>query len=271
MKITIVTPSYNQGEYLEQTILSVLNQGYDTLEYIVIDGGSTDNSVEIIRKYADRLAYWVSEKDKGQTEAINKGFKKATGDVVGWVNSDDILMPGCLQKINDVFTNKNPDVIFGWTIRIDKDNKILFNHFLPKQSLWLGRRGVYFFGQPSWFWKREMFDYLGYLDETCHACMDVEYIMRQIMAMPKIVHVPEILSGYRWHEMTKTAQNGSIWTDDMIRLGKKYKILSYNNPKTYAKAIYGLIKVFNGNYLRQYLFTKKWGGKPLMEYINNKK
>src|SRR5687768_13083798 len=102
-KISIITPSYNQGRFIEETILSVINQNYPNLEYIIIDGGSTDNTVEIIRKYEQHLAYWVSEKDGGQSEAINKGFKKATGDIVCWINSDDFFMPGALSKVADCF------------------------------------------------------------------------------------------------------------------------------------------------------------------------
>lgn len=269
MKISIITPSYNQGKYLEQTILSILNQGYADLEYIVIDGGSSDNSVEIIKKYADRLAYWISEKDSGQTEAINKGFKKATGEIVGWINSDDILLPKSLERISAAFKKRtHPDVIFGWTLRISEDNKILFNHFLPKPSLWLAKRGVFYFGQQSWFWKREMFDYLGYLDERCHACMDIEFIMRQFIAKAKMDQVPQILAGFRQHELTKTSQNGDIWTVDRARLKKKYKILNYRTPKKFAKIVYGLTKLINGNYLRQYYFTKKWQGKTLQDFIN---
>src|SRR5687768_8040118 len=105
--ITVVTPSYNQGGYLEETIRSVLRQGYPRLEYIIIDGGSSDNSVEIIQKYSNQLAYWVSEKDQGQANAINKGFARATGEIMGWVNSDDLLLPGALHRIGLAY-QQNP-------------------------------------------------------------------------------------------------------------------------------------------------------------------
>ena len=113
-KISIVTPSYNQAEFLERTILSVLNQDYPNLEYIIIDGGSTDGSVEIIKKYEKYLAYWVSEKDKGQSDAINKGFQKSTGDILAWLNSDDTYLSGTLFKVVKAFQeNPNADLIFG--------------------------------------------------------------------------------------------------------------------------------------------------------------
>src|SRR5688572_2633651 len=112
-KISIITPSYNQGEYIEKTILSVLEQNYPNLEYIIIDGGSTDNSTEIIRKYADRITYWISEPDKGQSDAINKGLKLATGDIVNWLNSDDYYEPGALFKVAEAFNNPEVNVFAG--------------------------------------------------------------------------------------------------------------------------------------------------------------
>ena len=111
--ISIITPSYNQGQYLEQTINSVLGQNYPHLEYIIIDGGSTDGSVAIIKKYAEHLKYWVSEKDRGQASAINKGLQYCTGEIFNWLNSDDYLQPGALQKIANAFSEKTVDLVAG--------------------------------------------------------------------------------------------------------------------------------------------------------------
>ncbi|MBZ0305900.1 MAG: glycosyltransferase, partial [Anaerolineae bacterium] len=125
-RITVVTPSYNQGQYLEATIRSVLSQNYPNLEYIVIDGGSTDTSTAIIQKYADQLAYWVSEKDRGQTHAINKGFQRGTGEVMGWLNSDDILLPGTLHAVGRAFAQDSSlKVVSGFRHFIDADGQFM--------------------------------------------------------------------------------------------------------------------------------------------------
>src|SRR4051794_2419788 len=119
-RITIVTPSFNQGQYLEQTLRSVLDQGYPNLEHIVVDGGSTDESVEVIKRYADRLAWWVSEKDAGQSDAINKGFARATGDVYGYINSDDFLYPGALEAVAKAYA-AGAQWMIGWVMTIEQD------------------------------------------------------------------------------------------------------------------------------------------------------
>src|SRR5688572_17237201 len=165
-KISIVTPSFNQGQYIEETILSIVNQNYPNLEYIIIDGGSTDNTVEIIKKYEKHLAYWVSEKDKGQSEAINKGFRKATGDIVCWINSDDFFMPGSLLKVGERFAKDNSlDLLNGHCLLIDEHSNILSNHFILKQKKWYAERGIYYVSQPSMFWKRKILDEVGLLRE----------------------------------------------------------------------------------------------------------
>lgn len=129
--ISIVTTSYNQGRFLEETMLSVLNEGYPNLEYIVIDGGSTDNSVEIIRKYESRLAYWVSEKDNGPEEALDKGFARATGDIFTLVNSDDLLMRGGLHKVARTFMETGVDLVYGDGLHIDGEGRIIKCEMLP--------------------------------------------------------------------------------------------------------------------------------------------
>ena len=119
-RISIVTPSYNQGRFIEETIQSVLGQGYPNVEYIIIDGGSTDNTVEIIRKYAKHLTYWVSEPDRGQSHAINKGLARCTGDLFGWINSDDVLMPGALEVVAEAWRRRPGRIISGATSIFDE-------------------------------------------------------------------------------------------------------------------------------------------------------
>ena len=120
-RISIVTPSYNQGQFIEETIRSVLLQGYPNLEYIIIDGGSTDNSVEIIKKYSPWLTYWVSERDRGQSHAINKGFEHASGDILGWLNSDDMLAMGSLRRVAEISVETGCDVLSGACAMIDEN------------------------------------------------------------------------------------------------------------------------------------------------------
>jgi len=125
-KISIITPSFNQGKYLEETIFSVLGQNYPNLEYIIIDGGSTDNSVDIIKKYENQLTYWISEPDNGQSHAINKGFMKATGGILAWLNSDDMYLPGVLDYVAKTINIEEPGIYFGECIHMNyQDTKLI--------------------------------------------------------------------------------------------------------------------------------------------------
>ncbi len=212
-KISIVTPSFNQGQFLEETIRSVLLQNYPNLEYIIIDGGSTDNSVEIIKKYEKYLTYWVSEKDNGQSQAINKGFKKATGDIYGWLNSDDLLTPDALHHVATSFSIL-PEPIH-WIV----GKMIIFtNH--PYQEIqikepsfpdtyenWLLQS--WFSPQPSTFWSREAWLFAGLLREDLHYSFDREYWLRLKFFgyQPKII--PQILSKFRHHGSSKTILNNN--------------------------------------------------------------
>ena len=208
-KITIITPSYNQGEFLEDTIKSVLEQDYSNLEYFIFDGGSTDNSVEIIRKYEKHLDFWVSEKDNGQTDAINKGMKKATGEIVAWLNSDDFYYPGTLQTIADAYaTHPEAGLFVGNGTLNDKSGRKIRTY-----SDGVGfdfdvlLKGSNFILQPSTFINRKVFSDVGYLDETLYYTMDLEFWLRVGEKYP-VVTIDKELSAYRWYEDIKTSAGG---------------------------------------------------------------
>jgi len=173
--VSIITPSYNQGKYIEETILSVLNQTYKNIEYIVVDGGSTDNTLAVIDKYRDKISCVISETDEGQTDAINKGFKIAKGELVGWINSDDILYPDCVEKIVDKYIN-NPKCaiiyndLLDW---IDEDTVIIDNRsiIIPSRKYLLNRN--YSIIQQGSFYKKEFVIKVGYLDKKLYYCMDL--------------------------------------------------------------------------------------------------
>ncbi len=204
--ISIVTPSYNQGQYLEETIRSVLDQNYPNLEYIVIDGGSSDNSVEIIKKYAHRLKYWVSEKDKGQTDAINKGIGKCTGEIFGYINSDDLLLPGSLDRVAKCWT-ENTSWLVGWCKYLETDGD------WPYMVRSMQRKADWFLDNPipqqSSFFARKYFDQIGLFREDLHYCFDYEYWMRlhfKAGLHPGVVR--QCMSAFRLHEASKTV---SVW------------------------------------------------------------
>ncbi|QJD79044.1 glycosyltransferase family 2 protein [Spirosoma rhododendri] len=178
-KLTVVTPSYNQAAYLERTILSVLNQQYPNLEYFIIDGGSTDGTLDIIRKYEPYLAGWVSEKDRGQTDAINKGFRMATGDYVAFQNSDDVFAPDALLRVADAWrTNPDTGVFYGGMYIIDEQDVILETMkalpFCPECQIY---EGMQVFNQ-SLFIRRSLLETHGMLDETLRFVIDYEIIAR---------------------------------------------------------------------------------------------
>lgn len=205
MKISIITPSFNQSKYLEQTILSVLNQNYLNLEYIIIDGGSADNSVEMIKKHEKHIAYWRSEKDRGQSDAINKGLKKATGEIVAWLNSDDLFLPKTLQTVNAIFqTNPDVDLIYGDVINFYEDNKKTdyhTNQFNPYD--FISRVSIH---QPAVFWRKKILNEIGYLDESLYYLMDYDLWMR-IFFTYKTMKANKPLAEFRIHDTSKTSSN----------------------------------------------------------------
>ena len=222
LKVTIITPSYNQGEYLEETIQSVLNQTYSNIEYIVIDGGSTDNSVDIIRKYEERITYWCSEKDNGQADAINKGLKLATGDLVCWINSDDILYPNFTENfVNHFVAHPNVDFLYG-----DVEQGVEMQHATIRRGEAIDYPTVLRtlrvpMPQQATMWRKEVMDKIGYLDPQWHVLLDREYFMR-IAQHCVIEYLPGVVAFFRNHENAKSIAEWHKW---MPELEKYYTTL----------------------------------------------
>jgi len=206
VRFTIVTPSFNQGKYLEKTILSVLEQGYPNLEYIIIDGGSTDESVEIIRKYADRLTYWVSEPDRGQSHAINKGFERATGEIFGWLNSDDWYQPEVLHEVARFFKyNSDANIVMGDCNLVDEYGAIFSTVVNSERSFdeiskyWKGKAIP---TQPALFIRSKIIIEIGPLDETLHYAMDYDLWLKA-SKNNKFHHINKTIANYRFHKDAK--------------------------------------------------------------------
>ena len=218
LKISIVTPSFNQGTFLEKTIQSVLSQDYPNLEYIIIDGGSTDKSVEIIKKYAERLSYWVSEPDAGQSDAINKGFRKASGDICAWINSDDVYYPGVLTIIAASFEeHPSVDLLYGYHNDVnEKDEVIRKGMYFPfyKHAFKVG----FAICQPTSFWKRKVWDICGPLDTNLHYCMDYDFYAKAIKVGFQVKSVPILICKFRYHETNKstTSRAGFAYEGEML-------------------------------------------------------
>jgi GT2 family glycosyltransferase len=215
--VSIATPSYNQAAYLEQTITSVLEQDYPHLEYLVIDGASTDGSLEIIQKYADKLAYWVSEKDSGQAEAINKGLSHANGDILAWLNSDDYYLPGAIRAAVKVF-QENPGavLVYGNMLAVDKDGQItniLKYHSLSIEDLLCFE----IIGQPVVFFRREALEKAGMLDTSYHCFLD-HHLWLRIALQGNILHIDETWAAARYHAEAKNIARPIEFSREAFRL-----------------------------------------------------
>ncbi len=248
-KISIVTPSYNQGQYIEETILSVLNQNYPNIEYIIIDGGSTDNTLAVIKKYESSISFWISEKDKGQTAAINKGLVKTTGDIINWINSDDIFLPKAFYTIATFFMdNKKIDYCYGNRILIDAFGNVTDYHFLPEYRI---TNSGYTVAQETMFWRRRLMNNIGLLDETLKFAMDFEYFLR-FFKNGKGKKLPNFLGGFRIHDEHKSNNIMHIGYEEAYEIWNRFfpKLPHYYLKK---QSFFSLLKhkfkiIFTGQY-----------------------
>lgn len=222
LKISIVTPSYNQGQYLEETIQSVMDQQYPDLEYIIMDGGSTDNSVEIIKKYESRLAHWVSKPDGGQADAINKGFKMATGDILAWLNSDDYYRPDTLKQVSEWFERDDLKIVFGeCALYHEKSGKVKASKVFEFAKSHKIEYSDYII-QPSSFWTRKTFERVGELNIDLNYTFDWDWFIRAKRAGVHFQAVDKIWSVYRYHEQHKTGTGGDRRELELANIYKQY-------------------------------------------------
>jgi len=209
-KISIVTPSFNQGRFLEKTILSVLNQNYPNLEYMIMDGGSTDQSLQVIRKYERYLAHWVSEKDGGQAWAIRNGFQRCTGEIFAYLNSDDVYLPGTLMRVALTYRARpRADVVYGNKYLTDESDRIIgerrLTPYIPcisKFAFLYGGFGIY---QPASFWRRSIYEKVGGIDSAFIHCMDNDLFTKFAMHNGEFAFVREYFAASRIHRDSKTS------------------------------------------------------------------
>jgi len=238
-KVSVITPSFNQGRFIEETILSIQSQSYPNLEHIVVDGGSTDGTLGILGKNFGKIK-WISEKDRGQAHAINKGFRMAQGEIIGWLNSDDIYFNGAMRQVINIFTNEPTiDVLYGDYIYIDDHGQKLKEERLINFDLKILLYDGCFIGQPAVFFKRKVFESVGYIDEALHFAIDWEYWLRLYFSGCRFYHLPRFLSGYRLHVKSKTMNQSQALLDEEELVRNKYSA-----------------RINNGNCKRNYLVRK---------------
>jgi Glycosyltransferases involved in cell wall biogenesis len=220
--VSIITPSYQQAAFLEQTMRSVLDQDYPNIEYIVVDGGSSDGSLEIIQKYAGKLAWWVSEKDNGQAEAINKGVARAKGEIIAWVNSDDLYLPGAISEAVKIL-QQNPEAgfVFGNVRVLDAGNRVL-------NELHYGRWGLrelmsfHIIGQPAVFIRRSALPLDGFLDPSYHFLLDHQLWLRIAINHP-IVYQPQFWAAAHYHQDAKNLAQAAKFGVEALRMAEWMK------------------------------------------------
>jgi len=272
-KISIVTPSFNQAQFIEECLKSVQSQGSVRVEHIVTDGVSTDGSVEILRRFSEQPSYqhlhWVSEPDQGQSDALNKGFRSATGDIVGWLNSDDRYRPGCFRSVLDAF-EKNPDVdiIYGDYTWIDESGRVLqvrreteFSRFV------LTYHRVLYIPTTSTFFRRRIFDEGNFVDTQFHYAMDYEFFLRLAHKGYRFKHEPFLLADFRWHSQSKSAAHRESMLAEHDRIALLYSVilkkvpegvlreLAFRSLKVGAAGVRYAEKMVRGYYFQQFRQT----------------
>ncbi len=245
--VSIVTPSYNQGRFITETIESVFNQTYSNIEYIVIDGGSTDGTIDILKSYEHKGLKWISEKDEGQSDAINKGFKLCNGEIVGWLNSDDVLLPYCVEKVVEEFNkDENIGLVYGDIQIIDENGNLIREYkpgLLTLERLLKIEQSV---PQPGSFYRKKFVDLVGGLDKQLNFVMDYDLFIK-LLKISKAIYIPELLAKFRIHSQSKTFNfSATKSVIEAYRVSRKYgapvfSALNFKRAKSLVKSIAKII------------------------------
>jgi glycosyltransferase involved in cell wall biosynthesis len=269
-RITIVMPSFNQGEYLEEAMRSILDQGYVNLEFMVLDGGSRDNSSAIIEKYAHRLAYWQSRPDGGQSDALAQGFARATGDLWGWINSDDALLPGALDAIGRAAQVCPAAGLYGGNYMLmDQAGRVTRCKRHPANAGWFAGRGIFAFNPPGSFFRPRYYQAVGGVRRDLHFAMDNDLYFRMIAQGAMYVHVDRYLSVFRQHAAQKPTVHRQAAAAEMARLCREEwpQPLSRYARQRRWRWLYRAWQTLNGNYLRMALDTLKLKGRRWQDVV----
>ena len=259
-KISIVMPSYNQVEFIERSILSVLNQDYQNFELIIVDGGSNDGTIEIIKKYQDYITFWLSEKDQGQSDALNKGFKNCTGQIFGWLNSDDVYLPDAFKLvIKAAKKNSNKKIIFGDWLSIDKNDDVIdYNHAFDFNLNQFKYEGFHLNAQ-SMFWHASVHKLFSGFDINLYNTMDYQMILEFGIneGHKSFLRISYPLGGFRRYDGQKTGGMN-------LNVIKEHELISQNYNYKDKYNFIGLIKRLYFRFRRAFWYTKRGGLKNLI-------
>ena len=249
LKISIIIPTLNQADYIEQTINSIISQAYKNIEVIVIDGGSTDATLEIVGKYKNYIDYFVSEKDGGQSDAINKGLNLATGEIIGWQNSDDMYHPNVFKVVSNAFINNDVMMVYGNLYRVNSSNKVIQLKIYSHPNIYDMVYNAYLVPNQVTFWRREFINKIGGLNKEYHHAMDFDLCLKSICNLKKsqIVYINSVLGLFREHEKAKTADS-SFTKNCVIEINSsiKYNAVKNNiiaNGRFFISALRVLLKL----------------------------
>ena len=246
--ISIITPSFNQGKYIEATIQSVISQNYEALEYFVLDGGSTDNTCQILKNYESIFTGWRSEKDEGQAAAINEGFALATGEILGWLNSDDFYLPQTLDFVNTQLDTGKPQILIGNGINFFEDKEICWASSVCAESKMYNLNLCDFIIQPSTFWTKKAWNLVGTLNTEFNYAFDWDWFIRAKNKGVDFIFSQRYLSCYRYHGEHKSS------TGDFKRADELISIISTYNGAAYEKAALKIKKIVKSQFYQSRYF-----------------